>query len=419
MNQTENANPFVMARQQLDAVAEKIGLDASVHEVLRHPKRELTVHFPVSMDDGTIRTFTGYRVHHNLARGPAKGGIRYHPATDLDEVRALAFWMTVKCALVNLPFGGAKGGVVCDPEALSGVELEDLTRRYTTEIAPLLGPDQDIPAPDVGTNPQVMAWIMDTYSMHAGYTVPAVVTGKPIAIGGSEGRFEATGRGVVQVTREALREAGRQLPGASVVIQGFGNVGSVAAALFHRAGAKILAVSDVRGAVVNENGLDIRKLIAHSDKHRTVAGFPESEPLTPVDALLALPCDVLVPAALGNQITAANAARIQARFVIEGANGPTTPQADAILRDRGVLVVPDVLANAGGVTVSYFEWVQARQSLAWTEAEVNARLEQILTRAYGETLRAARQHNCDLRLGAYIVGVRRIAEATRLRGIYP
>lgn len=419
MSVVENTNPFAIARQQLDAVAEKMSLDADVHEVLRYPKRELTVHFPVSLDDGTIRTFTGYRVHHNLSRGPAKGGIRYHPATDLDEVRALAFWMTVKCALVNIPFGGAKGGVVCDPETLSPTELEDLTRRYTTEIAPLLGPDQDIPAPDVGTNPQVMAWIMDTYSMHVGYTVPSVVTGKPIAIGGSEGRFEATGRGVVQVTREALREAGRQLPGTSVIVQGFGNVGSVAAALFHRAGAKILAVSDVRGAVFNEHGLDIRKLIAHSDKHRTVAGFPEAEPLDPADALLTLPCDVLVPAALGNQITAANAAAIQARFVIEGANGPTTPQADAILRDRGVLVVPDVLANAGGVTVSYFEWVQARQSLAWTESEVNARLEQILTRAYSETLRAARKHQCDLRLGAYIVGVRRIAEATKARGIYP
>ena len=414
----ESMNPFEMARQQLATVAEKIDLDPDVHEVLRYPKRELTVNFPVSMDDGSVKMFTGYRVHHNLTRGPAKGGIRYHPETDLDEVRALAFCMTVKCAVVNIPYGGAKGGVVCDPAKLSAAELEDLTRRYTTEIAPLIGPDKDIPAPDMGTNPQIMAWIMDTYSMLAGYTVPGVVTGKPIAIGGSEGRVEATGRGVVAVTREALRTAGKQLPGMSVAVQGFGNVGSVAAFLFHRAGAKVVAVSDVRGAVLNNNGLDIRQLMAHTKEHGTVVGFPGSEPL-PGDELLTVPCDVLVPAALQNQITTKNAARIRARFVIEGANGPTTPQADTILRENGVFVVPDVLANAGGVTVSYFEWVQDQQSFFWTEEEVNAKLEQILTRAFSQVLTASRRHDCDLRTAAYIVGIGRVAEAIRARGIYP
>jgi glutamate dehydrogenase (NAD(P)+) len=416
--EVEPTNPFAMARAQLAAVAQAGGLSRDVYEVLQHPKRELTVHFPVSMSDGTTRVFTGYRVHHNLARGPAKGGVRYHPTTDLDEVRALAFWMTVKCAVVDIPFGGAKGGVVCDPSSLTPAELEDLTRRYTTEIAPLLGPDKDIPAPDVGTNAQTMAWIMDTYSMHAGHTVPAVVTGKPLAIGGSAGRVEATGRGVVTVAREALRAAGRQLPGARVVVQGFGNVGSNAAALFHRAGAKVVAVSDVRGAVRNESGLDVRALIAHADQHRTVVGYPGGEPI-PSDALLSQPCDILVPAALGNVLTAANAGDVRARFVIEGANGPTTPEADAILRDNGVTVVPDVLANAGGVTVSYFEWVQARQSFAWTESEVNSKLDQILTRAFDQVQRAAQKHRCDLRQGAYIVGVGRVSEAILARGIYP
>ncbi len=414
----ETANPFEMARQQLAAVADKIDLDANVHEVLRHPKRELTVNFPVSMDDGSVKTFTGYRVHHNVTRGPAKGGIRYHPDTDLDEVRALAFWMTVKCAVVNIPYGGAKGGVVCDPTALSPAELEDLTRRYTTEIAILLGPDRDIPAPDVGTNGQIMAWLMDTYSMSVGHTVPAVVTGKPIAIGGSEGRIEATGRGVVTVAREALRAAGCQLPGATVAVQGFGNVGSTAAMLFCRAGAKVVAVSDVRGAIHNANGLDLVKLSAYNKAHKTVVGFSEAEPIAP-DDLLTLSCDVLVPAALGNQITTKNADRIRAHFVIEGANGPTTPQADDILRDNGVVVVPDVLANAGGVTVSYFEWVQDLQRFFWSEAEVNSKLEQIMTRAFGQVQAAARRHGCDLRTGAYIVGIHRVAEAILARGIYP
>ncbi len=414
----ESMNSFDIARQQLAIVAEKIGLKSHVHETLRYPKRELTVNFPVSMDDGSTRIFTGYRVHHNLTRGPAKGGIRFHPDVDLDEVRALAFWMTVKCAVVNIPFGGAKGGVICDPAALSLAELEDLTRRYTTEISGLLGPERDIPAPDVGTNGQIMAWLMDTYSMQQGYTVTAVVTGKPIAVGGSEGRIEATGRGVVTVAREALLASGGQLPGSTVAVQGFGNVGSVAAFLFHKAGAKVVAVSDVRGAIYNKNGLDVIALLKFAKQTGSVVGFAESEPLAP-DDLLTLPVDLLVPAALQNQITERNAGQVKARFVIEGANGPTTPQADRILQANGVTVVPDVIANAGGVTVSYFEWVQDLQAFFWSEEEVNSKLERILVRAFSQVREAARKHDCDLRTAAYIVGVGRVAEAIEARGIYP
>uniref|UniRef100_UPI00286B4B41 Glu/Leu/Phe/Val family dehydrogenase n=1 Tax=Armatimonas sp. TaxID=1872638 RepID=UPI00286B4B41 len=354
---SEHLDSFAMAQQQLAAVAEKINLDPNVHEVLKQPKRELTVHFPVTMRDGSIKMFTGYRVHHNLTRGPAKGGIRYHPDTDISEVKALAFWMTIKCAVVNLPFGGAKGGVACDPRQLNAAELEDLTRRYTTEIAILLGPDKDIPAPDMGTNGQTMAWIMDTYSMLKGTTVPAVVTGKPIAIGGSEGRIEATGRGVVTVARETLLSRSNQLPDSTVAVQGFGNVGAAAAKLFYRSGCKIQAVSDVQGAIYHKDGLDILDLEDWIKKTGTVVGFPESEPLDPAELLL-LPVDLLIPAALQNQITGENASRVRARYIIEGANGPTTPEADKILNDKGIIVVPDVLANAGGVTVSYFEWVQ-------------------------------------------------------------
>jgi glutamate dehydrogenase (NAD(P)+) len=414
----ETHNPFEMARQQLDNVAGKIDLDPNVHRMLGECKRELTVHFPVSMDDGTVKMFHGYRVHHNLTRGPAKGGIRYHPETHIDEVRALAFWMTFKCAIVNIPFGGAKGGVACDPGTLSITELEDLTRRYTSEIAILLGPEKDIPAPDMGTNGQTMAWLMDTYSMLVGHTVPAVVTGKPIAIGGSEGRVEATGRGVVTVAREILLANGGQLPDSTVAVQGFGNVGSAAAALFYRSGAKITAVSDVRGAIFNPRGIDILALQQYSRDYGTIVGFPEAEPMPP-DELLTMRCDLLVPAALQHQITEKNAAQIKARYIIEGANGPTTPQADIILNENGVTVVPDVLANAGGVTVSYFEWVQGLQSFFWTEAEVNAKLEQIMVRAFAQVQAAAKKHNCDLRTAAYIVGVGRVAEATLARGIYP
>ena len=415
---SEHLDSFAMAQQQLAAVAAKINLDPNVHEVLKYPKRELTVHFPVAMRDGSIKMFTGYRVHHNLTRGPAKGGIRFHPETDLSEVKALAFWMTIKCAVVNLPFGGAKGGVACDPKLLNAAELEDLTRRYTTEIAILLGPDKDIPAPDMGTNGQTMAWIMDTYSMLKGTTVPAVVTGKPISVGGSEGRIEATGRGVVTVARETLLSRGAQLPDSTVAVQGFGNVGAAAAKLFFRSGCKIQAVSDVQGAIFNQSGLDILALEHWVKEKGTVVGFPESEPLDPME-LLFLPVDLLIPAALQNQITEANAARVRAHYIIEGANGPTTPEADKILEANGTIVVPDVLANAGGVTVSYFEWVQGLQSFFWSESEVNAKLEQIMVRAFQQVNAAAKKHHCDLRTAAYIVGVGRVAEAITALGIYP
>lgn len=416
---SESTNGFTIARQQLGIVADTLGLDPAVHEVLRFPRRELTVHLPLKRDDGTVEIFTGFRVHHNLSRGPAKGGVRYHPDVDLDEVRALAFWMTVKCAVVNIPFGGAKGGIACDPNKFSQRELEALTRRYTAEIFPLIGPDKDIPAPDVGTNGQVMAWIMDTYSAQIGHTAPAVVTGKPIAVGGSEGRVEATGRGVVTVAREALLSHGEQLPNSSVIVQGFGNVGSAAAALFYRSGARIVAVSDVNGAISNPKGIDVLALIQHVARTKSVVGFEGAEPIPAGDDILTYPCDLLVPAALGGVITSENAPKIQARYLIEGANGPTTPQADVILREKGVVVVPDVLANAGGVTVSYFEWVQGLQAFFWTEQEVNARLEQILVRAWQQVNAEAKRYNTDLRTAAYIVGVRRVAEATAARGIYP
>jgi glutamate dehydrogenase (NAD(P)+) len=409
---------FEMAQSQLAEVAALMNLAPDIHEVLKFPKRELTVHFPVSMRDGTVRTFTGYRVHHNLTRGPAKGGIRYHPATDLDEVRALAFWMTVKCAVVNIPYGGAKGGVVCDPRTLDQSELEDLTRRYTTEIAILLGPDKDIPAPDMGTNAQTMAWILDTYSMLRGTTVPSVVTGKPIAVGGSEGRVEATGRGVITVTREVLRTLGMQLPGCTVAVQGFGNVGSTAALLAHLSGAKVVAVSDVQGAIRNDTGIDIVDLQAWVRRTGSVVGYPGADAI-PADDLLLLAVDVLIPAALQNQITEENAARVQAKVIVEGANGPTTPAADRILQAKGITVVPDVLANAGGVTVSYFEWVQGLQSFFWTEGEVNSRLEQIMVRAFQQVHKAAKDHGTDLRMGAYLVGIGRVAEAIRALGIFP
>jgi glutamate dehydrogenase (NAD(P)+) len=414
----EESNPYQIALRQLDHVAGLLKLDAGVHGILRRPKRELTVNFPVSMEGGGTRMFTGYRVQHNTSRGPAKGGLRFHPETDLDEVRALAMWMTWKCAVVNIPFGGAKGGVVCDPQALTRAELEDLTRRYTTEISLVIGPDSDIPAPDVGTNGQIMAWLMDTYSMHAGHTVPAVVTGKPVSIGGSEGRGDATGLGVVLVTEEAFRRRGRSLDGATVAVQGFGNVGGAAARLFSKRGARVVAVSDVRGGVASPHGLDVPALAAHAARTGSVAGFPDSEPVTNAD-ILETPCDVLVPAALQGQITGANAGRVRASVVVEGANGPTTPEADAVLHDRGVLLIPDILANAGGVTVSYFEWVQDIQSFFWSEAQVNARLARILKRAFAEVWAAAETHRVDLRTAAYIVGVARVAEATLTRGIYP
>ena len=414
----EETNPYRIAQIQLAHVAGLLELDEGVHQILRYPKRELTVHFPVKMERGGTQMFTGYRVQHNTSRGPAKGGLRFHPDTDIDEVRALAMWMTWKCAVVNIPYGGAKGGVVCDPAALTRSELEDLTRRYTTEISLVIGPDSDIPAPDVGTNGQVMAWLMDTYSMHAGHTVPAVVTGKPVSIGGSEGRLDATGLGVVIVTEEALKRRGQSLAAKSVVVQGFGNVGGAAARLFHQRGAHVVGVSDVRGGVYSEKGLDIPALVIWAKQTGSVVGYPGAEAVTP-DALLELPCDVLVPAALQGQITQTNAPRIRARVIVEGANGPTTPAADALLRGRDVLLVPDILANAGGVTVSYFEWVQDIQSFFWSEAQVNHRLARVMRRAFSEVWDAAQTHEVDLRTAAYMVGVKRVAEATLTRGIYP
>ena len=414
----EEMNPYKIALSQLAHVAGILGLDDGLHGILQKPKRELTVHFPVNMESGGTRMFTGYRVQHNTSRGPAKGGLRFHPETDIDEVRALAMWMTWKCAVVNIPFGGAKGGVVCDPRALTRAELEDLTRRYTTEISLIIGPNSDIPAPDVGTNGQIMAWLMDTYSMHAGYTVPAVVTGKPVSIGGSEGRLDATGLGVVMVTEEAFRKQNRALNGASVAIQGFGNVGGAAARLFARRGATVVAVSDVGGGVFNLHGLNVPALVAHVARTGSVVGLPESEPVTNAE-ILETACDVLVPAALQGQITEENASRVRAGMVVEGANGPTTPGGDAVLRDRGILLIPDILANAGGVTVSYFEWVQDIQSFFWSEDEVNERLGRILKRAFAEVWAAGEKHGVDLRTAAYIVGVARVAEAVQTRGIYP
>jgi glutamate dehydrogenase (NAD(P)+) len=415
---TEESSAYAIAIRQLETAAHYLNLDRSLLEVLKHPRRELIVNFPVKMDDGSIRVFTGYRVHHNPARGPAKGGIRYHPEVTLDETRALAMWMTWKCAVVNIPYSGAKGGVVCDPKRLSVHELENLTRRYITEISMLIGPESDIPAPDVGTNPQVMAWIMDTYSMHKGYTVPAVVTGKPIAIGGSEGRLEATGRGVTVMAHEALKQIGSQLEGATVAIQGFGNVGSATAKLMHQAGAKVVAISDVRGGIYNPNGLNIPALLHCAGRDGCIQAYRDAELITN-EELLELPCDVLVPAALHGVITGHNAERVKARVIVEAANGPVTPDADEILDDKGVLVVPDILANAGGVIVSYFEWVQDLQAFFWEEEEVNRKLEKAMRRSYEHVAQIAAQNKVNMRMGAYIIGVKRVAEATTIRGIYP
>jgi glutamate dehydrogenase (NAD(P)+) len=416
--QTTESPALRSALAQYDRAADRLKLDPGLRAVLRTPKRELTVNFPVEMDDGRIRVFTGYRVQHNLARGPAKGGIRYHPQVDLDEVRALAMWMTWKCAVVRIPYGGAKGGVVCDPKLLSQRELERLTRRYATEISVLIGPDSDIPAPDVNTNAQTMAWIMDTYSMHHGYSIPAVVTGKPISIGGSEGRPEATSRGVVYCIQQAAEYLGLPLAGARVAIQGYGNVGEPAARLLHGLGARIVAVSDSRGGVYNPNGLNPHDLRRYKEETGSVVGAPRTEPLSNAE-LLEIDCDVLIPAALENVITEQNAGRVKARILAEAANGPTTPEADQILLERGVFVIPDILCNAGGVTVSYFEWVQDRDAFFWTADEINARLERVMVSAFQDVVRTAQQHEVDLRLAAYMLAVSRVAEATLTRGIYP
>ncbi len=411
-------DPWEMALEQFERAARFVPLKRGIREFLAYPKRELTVNFPVKMDDGSVRIFTGYRVHHSTVLGPTKGGIRYHPAVTLNEVRALAMWMTWKCAIAGLPYGGAKGGVVCDPKQLSAGELERLTRRYATEISVLMGPESDIPAPDVGTNPQVMAWIMDTYSMHRGYSVPAVVTGKPVSVGGSVGREEATGLGCALVAREAAKVAGLSLEGARVAVQGFGNVGAVAAVTLHRMGAAVVAVSDSRGGVYEPRGLDPEALLRHKRAAGTVADFPQGRRTSP-EEVLEVPCDVLVPAALEGQISRENAARVQARVVIEGANGPTTPEADDVLRSRGVLVVPDIVANAGGVIVSYFEWVQDLQAFFWTEEEVRQRLERLLVRSFREVWRVAQDRGVDLRTAALVRAIERVADALYTRGIYP
>jgi glutamate dehydrogenase (NAD(P)+) len=411
-------NAIESALAQFDRAADHLDLAPETRAILRVPKREWTVNFPVSMDDGHVEVFTGYRVQHNMARGPAKGGIRFHPATDLDEVRALAMWMTWKCALVNVPFGGAKGGVTVDPRELSQNELQHVTRRFATELQGVIGPEIDIPAPDVGTNAQTMAWIMDTVSMHAGYTVPGVVSGKPVGLGGSEGRADATGRGVVLTAPRARREAGIDMNGATVAVQGFGNVGEAAARLIHEQGGKLVAITDVGGGVANPNGLDPAALKLRLSEHGTIAGAPGTEPIDNA-GLLSADVDLLVLAALEGQITANNADAVRARVIAEGANGPVTPDADPILADRGIVSVPDILCNSGGVIVSYFEWVQNLQSFAWPADQVAERLRQVINGAYDEVSAMRQRDGIDARLAAQAIAVARVAEATQIRGRYP
>jgi glutamate dehydrogenase (NAD(P)+) len=415
---SSSENVWQMAQHQLDDVARLIGLNESMHGFLREPKRVLEVSVPVRMDAGTFRMFKGFRVQHNMSRGPTKGGIRFHPDVTLDEVKALAMWMTWKCALVNIPFGGAKGGVICDPRIMSMQELENLTRRFTSEISIIIGPEKDIPAPDVYTTPQIMAWIMDTYSMQKGYSVPGVVTGKPVAIGGSLGRDKATARGCLYVTDEAMQTLGLKIEGARVAIQGFGNAGMYAAELMSQRGYSVVAVTDSKGGVANPKGLDVAGVMAHKAETGSVVGFTGGERINNKD-VLEYDCDVLVPAALEKVITKDNAPRIRAKIIAEAANGPTMPDADNILSERGVMVLPDILANAGGVSVSYFEWVQDLQENFWEEDEINDRLKRKMTRAFKETYDHAQRLSVDMRRGAYAVAVARVAEATKLRGLYP
>jgi glutamate dehydrogenase (NAD(P)+) len=403
---------------QLDTVAKRLGLDSDIHQRLRLPRRALVVSIPVLMDSGKTEVFTGYRVHHSTVLGPTKGGVRYAPDVDLGEVSALAMLMSWKCALMGLPYGGAKGGVRCNPRTMSLKEKEGLTRRYTAEIILLIGPDLDIPAPDLGTDEQTMAWMMDTYSMTQGKSVPGVVTGKPLIVGGSAGRREATGRGIVYAIYQAARHLGYEIRGRKVVVQGFGNVGSVAARLLWREGCVIVAVGDVNGGIYNPAGLDIRQLETHIAEAGSVVGFPGADAVTN-EELLTLPCDIVVPAAVGGQIHARNADRIKASLVAEGANGPTTPEGDAILRDRGVTVIPDILANAGGVVVSYFEWVQGLQYYFWRESEITARLQEIMTRAFNRVWALGTKEGTDLRTAALMEGIRRVAEGYKVRGLYP
>ena len=413
----QELNPWLNAEKRFDNAATKLGLDDGMCKVLRTPSKELTVHIPVQLDDGRLEVFTGYRVQHSIARGPAKGGIRYAPDVTLDEVRALAAWMTWKCAVVNIPFGGGKGGVICEPAVLSQGELERITRRYTAEIIDFIGPEKDVPAPDVNTNEQTMAWIMDTYSMHRRETTTAVVTGKPLNLGGSKGRVEATGRGCLIVTLQALRKLGMDPSSTTVVVQGFGNVGGTAAKLMQRSGLKIVSLIEVEGAIRNPDGIDVQKLMHHRKETGSILDFPGAENLDPAEAM-EQPCDVLLPAARENVLTTENAHRIRARIVCEGANGPTTALADEILADKKVFVIPDILANAGGVTVSYFEWVQDRQGYFWNEQLVNGRLEEIMVDSFRDVVSYAEKHKVDNRTAAYMLALDRVAFAIKLRGIY-
>jgi len=414
----EKPDAWKVAQQQLRNVADLIQLDAGLYEQISRPKLCLTVSVPIKQDDGKIRVYTGHRVQHSTARGPGKGGIRYHPDVTLDEVKALAMWMTWKCAVMGLPYGGAKGGIACDPRAMSEGELERMTRRYTCEILPIIGPERDIPAPDVNTTPQVMAWVMDTYSMNKGYTVPGVVTGKPVPIGGSLGRSTATSRGLMFTVLSALRHLKMKPSGLRVAVQGYGNAGYYAAKLLHEIGFRIIACSTSKGGIRVEKGFDPDVVNQHYHKTGSVTGFKGAEEITN-EELLALDCDILLPCALEGQLTAANAGNVKAKIVGEGANGPTTPEADAILNAKGVFVIPDVLANAGGVTVSYFEWVQALQEYFWSEAEVNGKLKELMDRSFASVLAVSLERKVDMRRAAYVLAVSRVAEAHRLRGLYP
>lgn len=410
-------NPFESMMSRFDHAAQLLELDPDLYKVLRVPNREITVYIPVFMDNGSIEVFTGYRVQHNFARGPAKGGIRYAPDVTLDEVRALAAWMTWKCAVVNIPFGGAKGGVICDPSQMSSGELERMTRRYTAELIDFIGPERDVPAPDMNTNEQTMAWIMDTYSMHARQTVTAVVTGKPIDLSGSRGRHEATGRGLLTVLNEAVRKLTLKPAETRVVIQGSGNVGGIAAALLHETGYKVVALSDIHGGIYNPNGLDIPDVLDHLTSHRTFEKYEKAEPVSNHE-LLEIDCEVLIPAATENQITSLNAHKIKCRILAEGANGPTTAAADDILESKGVFVIPDILANAGGVTCSYFEWVQDRMGYFWKEAKVNERLHDIMAASFHDVVKYAEAHKVNNRIASYMLAIDRVAYITRVRGIY-
>jgi glutamate dehydrogenase (NAD(P)+) len=405
------------AMRQFDEAAARLNIDLALLDILKQPRRAVIVKLPILMDDGKFKVFTGYRVQHSITRGPAKGGIRYHPNVNLDEVSALAAWMTWKCAIVNIPFGGAKGGIACDPSTMSKNELERLTRRYTADLIDVIGPDIDVPAPDVNTDSQIMAWVMDTYSMHARHTVTSVVTGKPVEMGGSHGRREATGRGVLISIREACRHKNISLAGARCVVQGFGNVGSVTSELLHQAGAKVIAVCDVYGGLHNSDGIDIPGLIQYVKENKKVIGFPGAGPISATE-ILKVECDVLVPAALENVITIKNAGDIKAAIVAEGANGPTTPDADKILEARGIFVIPDILCNSGGVTVSYFEWVQDRMGYFWAEDEVNSRLETIMVKSFEDVLKISIENKCNMRIAAFMLAIRRVLDVMMLRGVY-